>query len=84
MHQSSQEIRKGWSNPFIHHHDEVGLIMGTEDERSTGDPVCQVDGCSSSIRWHATVITSNRPISLCEKHCTEYSQDGLIREMVRV
>ena len=48
------------------------------------EEVCQVDGCSLSIKWHATVINTNRPISLCEKHCAEYNQDGLIREMVSV
>jgi hypothetical protein len=37
-----------------------------------------------SIKWHATVISTNVPISLCEKHGTEYSQNGLIREMVSV
>ena len=60
--------------------------MGTEDGGSIAvkDEVCQVDGCSLSIKWHATVINTNRPISLCEKHCTEYSQNGLIREMVSV
>ena len=36
------------------------------------------------IIWHATVKTTNRPISLCEKHGAEYNQDGLIREMVSV
>ena len=30
--------------------------MGTEDGGSAGDAVCQVDGCSLSIKWHATVI----------------------------
>jgi hypothetical protein len=58
--------------------------MGTEDGGSGAAEVCQVDGCSSSIKWHATVIATNRPISLCEKHCTAYSQDGLIREMASV
>lgn len=59
--------------------------MGTEDGVSAAaDAVCQVDGCSLSIKWHATVKTTNRPISLCEKHGTEYSQNGLIREMVGV
>jgi hypothetical protein len=58
--------------------------MNIEDEGSTGDATCQVDGCSSDIKWHATVKATNRPISLCEKHCSEYSQDGLIREMVSV
>ena len=29
--------------------------MGTEDGGSAGDEVCQVDGCSLSIKWHATV-----------------------------
>ena len=57
--------------------------MNIEDEGST-DATCQVDGCSSDIKWHATVKATNRPISLCEKHCSEYSQDGLIREMVSV
>jgi hypothetical protein len=60
------------------------LVMGTKDGISEGDAVCQVDGCSLSIKWHATVISTNRPISLCEKHCNEYSQDGLIREMVSI
>jgi hypothetical protein len=61
--------------------------MGTEDGGSVAakdEAVCQVDGCSLSIKWHATVINTNRPISLCEKHCAEYNQDGLIREMVSV
>jgi hypothetical protein len=64
--------------------------MGTEDgggnagAAAAGDEVCQVNGCTSSIKWHATVKTTNRPISLCEKHGTEYSQNGLIREMVSV
>ena len=60
--------------------------MGTDDGDSAvaEDEVCQVDGCSLSIKWHATVINTNRPISLCEKHCAEYNQDGLIREMVSV
>jgi hypothetical protein len=60
--------------------------MGAEDGSSATvkDEVCQVDGCSLNIKWHATVINTNRPISLCEKHCTEYNQDGLIREMVSV
>jgi hypothetical protein len=58
--------------------------MGTEDGGSVGDAVCQVDGCSLSIKWHATVIDTNRPISLCEKHGTEYSEKGLIREMTSV
>ena len=59
--------------------------MGTEDGGSAGDAaVCQVDGCSLSIKWHATVIDTNRPISLCEKHGTEYSENGLIREMASV
>ena len=58
--------------------------MGIGDEGSTGDAVCQVNGCSLSVKWHATVKTTNRPISLCEKHGTEYSQNGLIREMVSV
>jgi hypothetical protein len=58
--------------------------MGTEVGGSAGDAVCQVDGCSLSIKWHATVIDTNRPISLCEKHGTEYSEKGLIREMTSV
>ena len=58
--------------------------MSIEDERRTGDATCQVDGCSLDIKWHATVKATNRPISLCEKHCSEYSQDGLLREMVSV
>jgi hypothetical protein len=37
--------------------------MGTEDRGGAGDAVCQVNGCSLSIKWHATVKTSNRPIS---------------------
>ena len=56
--------------------------MGTEDGggnavaaiavAAEGDEeVCQVDGCSLSIKWHATVISTNVPISLCEKHGTE-------------
>jgi hypothetical protein len=60
------------------------LVMGTKDGISEGDAVCQVDGCSLSIKWHATEKTTNVPISLCEKHGTEYSQIGLIREMVSV
>ena len=56
-----------------------------QQQAAEGDEeVCQVDGCSLSIKWHATVISTNRPISLCEKHCNEYSQDGLIREMVSI
>jgi hypothetical protein len=58
--------------------------MGSEDGGDAEEEVCQVNGCSSSIKWHATVIDTNRPISLCDKHCTEYSQNGLIREMVSV
>ena len=58
--------------------------MGNEDGGSAGDATCQVNGCSSDIKWHATVKTTNRPISLCEKHGTEYNQNGLIREMVSV
>jgi hypothetical protein len=58
--------------------------MGIGDGGSAGDAICQVDGCSLSIKWHATVKTTNKPISLCEKHGTEYSQNGLIREMVSV
>jgi hypothetical protein len=58
--------------------------MGSEDGRGAEEEVCQVNGCSSKIKWHATVIDNNRPISLCEKHCTEYSENGLIREMVSV
>jgi hypothetical protein len=58
--------------------------MGTEDEGSTEDAVCQVDGCALSIKWHATVIDTNRPISLCEKHGDEYSQKGMIREMASI
>jgi hypothetical protein len=58
--------------------------MGTEDGGSAGDAVCQVNECSLSIKWHATIKSSNRPISLCEKHGTEYSQKGLVREMVSV
>ena len=58
--------------------------MGTEDGGNAGDAVCQVDGCSLSIKWHATVIDTNRPISLCEKHGTEYSENGLTREMASV
>ncbi len=57
--------------------------MGIVDGESA-DTVCQVDGCSLSVKCHATVKTTNRPISLCEKHCTEYTQNGLIREMVSV
>jgi hypothetical protein len=38
--------------------------MSIEDEGSTGDATCQVDGCSSDIKWHATVKATNRPISL--------------------
>jgi hypothetical protein len=60
------------------------LIMGTGDSGSAGDAVCQVNGCLLNIKWHATVKTTNRPISLCEKHGTEYNQNGLIREMVSV
>jgi hypothetical protein len=58
--------------------------MGSEDGGGSEEGVCQVNGCSSSIKWHATVIDTNRPISLCDKHCTEYSQNALIREMVSV
>jgi hypothetical protein len=58
--------------------------MSSEDGGGAEEEVCQVNGCSSSIKWHATVIDTNRPISLCDKHCTEYSQNGLIREMVSV
>jgi hypothetical protein len=60
--------------------------VGTKDGVSAAaDAVRQVDGCSLSIKWHATVkTTTNKPISLCEKHGTEYSQTGLIREMVSV
>ena len=69
--------------------------MGTEDGGGTAvaatavaaaeaAAVCHVDGCSLSIKWHATVISTNVPISLCEKHGTEYSQNGLIRERVSV
>jgi hypothetical protein len=54
---------------------KYGLIMGTQDGRgiasagvAAGDDgeeeLCQVDGCSLSIKWHATVINTNRPISL--------------------
>ena len=57
----------------------AAAVAAEEDEE-----VCQVDGCSLSIKWHATVISTNVPISLCEKHGTEYSQNGLIREMVSV
>ncbi len=66
---------------------KYGLIMGTEDGGSVAakdEAVCQVDGCSLSIKWHATVIDTNRPISLCEKHGDEYSQKGMIREMASV
>ena len=58
--------------------------MGIRDEGSAGDAVCHVNGCSLSVKWHATVKTTNRPISLCKKHGTEYDQNGLIREMVSV
>jgi saccharopine dehydrogenase-like NADP-dependent oxidoreductase len=38
------------------------LVMGTKDGISEGDAVCQVDGCSLSIKWHATEKTTNVPI----------------------
>lgn len=65
-----------YSNVILLFTTKDGLIMGIGDVGSAGDvAVCQINGCSSNIKWHATVKTTNRPISLCEKHGTEYSPD---------
>ncbi|MGH9985091.1 MAG: hypothetical protein ACRD8W_14175 [Nitrososphaeraceae archaeon] len=57
--------------------------MGIGDGGSTGDAVCQVNGCSKCKMAYYNK-TTNKPISLCEKHRNEYSQKGLMREMVSV
>jgi hypothetical protein len=58
--------------------------MGIRNERRAGSTVCQVGGCSISAKWQAILNSTGKPIRLCGKHESEYSQKGLTRDSVRV